>query len=226
MPPARVTEFRRFRSFKAVRRVGFFAVFQCRRVGSFAAAPSGAQSLVGIRPDSSLSHGEATCLPAPRKGLPRGPTPPRLRAWPTNGRPLSSRRRSLHDEVAWRAPDHAVRVLTFAMPAVYLGAARTGRSQFSEDLRGGCTRRTPLHRHGSRPRANARGEPGESSRMTKPARWSSPPDRPSSRHLPAAPRRPLATPGGRRSLERGPISRSSWRPGYWRALKWRNHGSR
>ena len=38
------------------------------------------QSLAGIRPDSSLSHGEATCLPAPRKGLPRGPTPPRLRA--------------------------------------------------------------------------------------------------------------------------------------------------
>jgi hypothetical protein len=29
----------------------------------------GTQSLAGIRPDSSWSHGEATCLPAPRKGL-------------------------------------------------------------------------------------------------------------------------------------------------------------
>jgi hypothetical protein len=47
------------------------------------------QSLAGIRPDSSLSHGEATCLPAPRKGLPRGPTPPRLREWPKNGHSLS-----------------------------------------------------------------------------------------------------------------------------------------
>ena len=37
-----------------------------------------AQSLAGIRPDSSVSYGEATCLPAPRKFLPRGPTPPRI----------------------------------------------------------------------------------------------------------------------------------------------------
>jgi hypothetical protein len=48
----------------------------------------GRQSLAGIRPDSSWSHGEATCLPAPRKQLPRGPTPPRLREWPKNGHSL------------------------------------------------------------------------------------------------------------------------------------------
>ncbi len=34
------------------------------------------QSLAEIRPDSSVSYGEATCLPAPRKFLPQGPTHP------------------------------------------------------------------------------------------------------------------------------------------------------
>lgn len=181
MPPARVTEIRRFPSFNASCCVGSFAVFRSCCVELFAASPCDAHF-----------HGA----------------------------------RAFTDEVTRRGPDHALRVLTFAMPAVYLGAARTGRSQFSEDLRGGCTRRTPLHRHGSRPRAHARGSPARAhgwrnQRAGRRLRTGL-----ASRHLPAAPRRPLAIPGGRRSLERGPISRSSWRPGYWRALKWRNHGSR
>ena len=57
---------------------------------SLPAFPEGFPS-AGIRPDSSSSHGEATCLPAPRKGLPRGPTLPRLRARPINGHALNPR---------------------------------------------------------------------------------------------------------------------------------------
>ena len=59
-----------------------------RRWPARARRSAGGQSLAGIRPDSSWSHGEAACLPGPRKQLPRGPTPPRLRAWPINGHTL------------------------------------------------------------------------------------------------------------------------------------------